>query len=43
VERKALALASASVKPTSVKQEATAEGARRSTRRSTPKGVLVRV
>jgi putative transposase len=43
VERKALALASASVKPASVKQEATANGAPRSTRRSTPKGVLVRV
>jgi putative transposase len=43
VERKALALASASVKPASVKQEATAGGNRRSTRRSTPKDVLVRV
>jgi putative transposase len=43
VERKALTLASASVKPASAKQEATADGTRRSTRRSTPKGVLVRV
>jgi putative transposase len=43
VERKALALASASVKPASVKQEATADGPRRSTRRNTPKDVLVRV
>lgn len=43
VERKALALASASAKPASVKQEATAEGTCRSTRRSTPKDVLVRV
>jgi IS605 OrfB family transposase len=41
VERKALALASLSVKPSSVKQEATADGTRRSTRRSSPKGVLV--
>src|SRR5438132_1906460 len=38
VERKALTLASASVKPASVKQEATANGTRRSTRRSTSKG-----
>ena len=43
VERKALALASASVKPASVKQEATADGTRRPTRRSTPKGALVRL
>jgi putative transposase len=43
VKRKALALASASVKPASVKQEATVDGTRRSTRRSTPKGVLVRI
>jgi putative transposase len=43
VERKALTLAEASVKPASLKQEATADGARRSTRRSTPKDVLVRV
>jgi putative transposase len=43
VERKALALASASVKPASLKQEATADGARHPTRRSTSKGVLVRV
>jgi putative transposase len=43
VERKALTLASASVKPASVKQEATADGTRRSTRRSTSKGVPVRV
>jgi putative transposase len=40
VERKALALASVSVKPTSLNQEATADGARRPTRRSTSKGVL---
>jgi putative transposase len=40
VERKALALASVGVKPASLKQEATADGARRSTRRSTSKGVL---
>ena len=39
VERKALALAPASVKPASVKQEATADGTRRPTRRSTPKDV----
>ena len=43
VERKALALAPASVKPASRKQEATADGNRRPTRRSTPKDVLVRV
>ena len=43
VERKALTLALASVKPTSLKQEATADGASRSTRRSTPKDVPVRV
>jgi putative transposase len=43
VERKALALASAGVKPAAVKQEATADGTRLSTRRSTSKGVLVRV
>jgi putative transposase len=43
VERKALALASASVNPASVKQEATADDIRRSTRGSTSKGVLVRV
>jgi putative transposase len=43
VERKALAPAPASVKPASLKQEATADGSRRSTRRGTPKDVLVRV
>lgn len=43
VERKALALAPASVKPASVKQEATADSNRCSTRRSTRKQVLVRV
>jgi putative transposase len=43
VERKAVALAPASVKPASLKQEATADGARRLSRRSTPKDVLVRV
>jgi putative transposase len=43
VERKALASASAEVKPASMKQEATADGARRSSRRSTPKDVLIRV
>jgi putative transposase len=43
VERKALTLAPASVKPASLKQEATADGARRSTRRSTPNDVPVRV
>jgi putative transposase len=42
-ERKALALASASVEPASLKQEATADGTSRSTRRSTRKQVLVRV
>jgi putative transposase len=42
VERKALAPAHAGVKPASRKQEATAGGSRRSTRRSTSKGVLVR-
>jgi putative transposase len=43
VERKALALTPASVKPASLKQEATADGTRRLSRRSTPKDVLVRV
>jgi putative transposase len=43
VERKALASASAAAKPASVKQEATANGGRRSTRRSAPKGALVSV
>jgi putative transposase len=43
VERKALTFASASVKPASGKQEATADGIRRSSRGSTSKGVLVRV
>jgi transposase len=43
VERKALTPAPASVKPASLKQEATADGSRRSTRRSTPKDVLARV
>jgi hypothetical protein len=43
VERKTLALASASAKPASLKQEATANDDRRSTRRSTRKQVLVRV
>jgi IS605 OrfB family transposase len=43
VERKALASAHAEVKPASLKQEATARGARRATRRSTPKDVLVPV
>ena len=43
VERKALALTPASVKPASQKQEATADGTRRLSRRSTPKDVLVRV
>jgi putative transposase len=42
-ERKALAPASASAKPASVKQEATAGGTCRPTRRSTPKDVLVRI
>jgi len=43
VERKALTLAPASVKPASPKQEATADGARHLSRRSTPKDVQVRV
>jgi putative transposase len=43
VERKALTPGTSGVKPASVKQEATADGARRSTRRSTPKDALVRV
>jgi putative transposase len=43
VERKALALALASAKPASLNQEATADGARRPTRRSTSKDVLVRI
>jgi putative transposase len=43
VERKALTVAPASVKPASMNQEATADGTRRSTRTSTPKDVLVRV
>jgi transposase len=43
VKRKALTLADSSAKPASLKQEATADGSRRSTRRSTSKGVLVRV
>jgi putative transposase len=43
VETKALASGSPGVKPSSVKQEATADGSRRPTRRSTPKDVLVRV
>jgi hypothetical protein len=43
VERKALAADSSAVKPASLKQEATADGARRSTRRSTRKQVRVRV
>jgi putative transposase len=43
VERKALTLASVSVKPASTKQEATADGTCRLTRRSTRKQVLVRV
>jgi putative transposase len=41
VERKALALAPASAKPAPLKEEATANGTRRSTRRSTPKDMLV--
>jgi putative transposase len=41
VERKALTLASATVKPASAKQEATACGARRATRRSTRQPVEV--
>lgn len=43
VQRKALASASAEAKPASLKQEATADDIRRSTRRSTRKQVLVRV
>jgi putative transposase len=43
VERKALASVSTEVKPASLKQEATADGVRRSSRRSTRKQVLVRV
>jgi putative transposase len=43
VERKALASVQTVAKPASLKQEATADGARRSTRRSTRKQVLVRV
>jgi putative transposase len=43
VERKALAVVSTVVKQSSVKQEATADGARRPTRRSTRKQALVRV
>ncbi len=43
VERKALAPASASVKPASAKQEAKAGGTRRSTRGITPKDVMVQV
>jgi putative transposase len=43
VERKALASVSADVKPASLKQEATVDGIRRSTRRSIGKRVLVRV
>jgi putative transposase len=44
VERKALTpVVLNGVKPTSLKQEATGNSARRSTRRSTPKDVLVRV
>ena len=43
VERKALASVSADAKPASLKQEATADGTRRPTRRSTRKQVLVRV
>jgi putative transposase len=43
VERKALTPALASVKPASAKQEATARGNRRVSRRSTPKDVLVRI
>ena len=43
VERKALAPAASGVKPASAKQEATAGGTRRPTRRSTPKDVLVSV
>ena len=43
VERKALTLAPASVKPASVKQEATVDGSRSLSRRSTSKDVLVRL
>jgi putative transposase len=43
VERKALTVAQADVKPSSLKQEATADSTRCSTRRSTRKQVLVRV
>jgi putative transposase len=43
VERKALAAAQADAKPASLKQEATADGSRRSTRRGTGKQVLGRV
>lgn len=43
VERKALAAVSTAMKPASLKQEATADGVPRSTRRNTPKDVLVRV
>jgi putative transposase len=43
VERKALASVSTAVKPASMKQEATADSTRCSTRRSTPKDVLVRI
>lgn len=43
VERKALASVSTGVKPASLKQEATADGARRATRRSARKQVQVRV
>jgi hypothetical protein len=43
VERKALAVVSTAVKPASMKQEATADSTRCSTRRSTPKDVLVRI
>jgi putative transposase len=43
VERKALTLASVSVKPASMKQEAAAGGTGRPTRRSASKGTLVRV
>ena len=40
VERKALATAPAAAKPASLKQEATARGSRRATRRSAPQGML---
>ena len=43
VERKALALASASVKPPSTKQEATARGTRRVSRRGASKGEPARI